>query len=819
MALAGGVSIVIPQGRGYRYQSESILSPDGHCRAFDARAQGTVAGSGVGVVVLKRLSDALRDGDTIHAVVKGSAINNDGSEKVGYTAPGVEGQARVIRSALLAAGVEAETIGYVEAHGTGTALGDPIEVEALTQVFREGTARRGFCALGSVKTNIGHLDAAAGVAGLIKAVMAVERGEIPPSLHYERPNPKIDFASSPFVVNTRLRAWEGEGPRRAGVSSFGIGGTNAHVVLEEAPAGEASEPAEQWQLLVLSGKTEGALERARLNLRGHLDSAVGVNLGDVAYTLQVGRGGFAHRRVSVVRDVADAVLALGEEGRWEGGVAGEGRVAFVFPGQGSQYPGMGEGLYRREGVYREAVDACAEVLGPLLGLDLRGVMYGAGGGEEAAERLKWTQLAQPALFVTEYALARLWQSWGVEPVGMLGHSVGEYVAAHLCGVFTLQGALGLVAERGRLMGSLPSGSMVAVPLGESELLPLLGEELSLAAVNGERMCVASGPSGAVLELVGRLRERGVESRRLHTSHAFHSAMMDPILEGFRERVAREKPREPKGRFVSNVTGEWITAGEARDPGYWSKQLRSCVRFGDGLERLLEEVGAGVVLEVGPGRTLTSLAGARARGREVSVVSSLGGTREGVDERAAVLRALGRVWASGARVQWEKVQGGRSRRRVPLPTYPFERQRYWVEPGTPRTSTVIAKRADLAAWFSLPFWRSSVSARFGGEGGSAALSEGGWCWARSRVRHVPSRTGSDAPGGRSSSSGPAPASGRCHRRRSRSGPARPTTIALSSVSWSRRGGAHAEWCTPGARLPSRQARRRRSGSPGSRNGAS
>jgi amino acid adenylation domain-containing protein len=725
MALAGGVSIAVPQRIGYRHQQESILSPDGHTRAFDARAQGTIAGSGVGVVVLKRLSDAVRDGDTIHAVVKGSAINNDGSGKVGYTAPGVEGQARVIRAALEAAAVEAETIGYVEAHGTGTALGDPIEVEALTQVFREETQRRGFCLLGSVKTNIGHLDAAAGVAGLIKAVLSVERGEVPPSLHYEKANPKIDFASSPFEVNTRLRPWASEGPRRAGVSSFGIGGTNAHVVLEEAPGAGPSEAAEEWQLLVLSGKTEGVLERARLNLRDHLESRPGANLADVSYTLQVGRGGFGHRRMAVVRDVKDAVVALGDEGRWEGGVVGEGRVAFVFPGQGSQHPGMGEGLYKKEGVYREAVDACAEVLRPWLGLDLREVMYPSAGEERASgERLRGTGLAQPALFVTEYALSRLWMSWGVEPVGMLGHSVGEYVAAHLSGVFTLEGALGLVAERGRLMESLPRGAMVAVPLGESELVPLLGEEISLAAVNGPGLCVASGPEEAVGGLEGRLRERGVASRRLHTSHAFHSGMMDPILERFEERVRRAQPREPGIRFVSNVTGDWITDAEATDAGYWTRHLRSCVRFGDGVERLLREVEGGVLLEVGPGRTLTTLSGAAARGRGVSVVSSLGGAREGEDERAAVLKALGRVWVSGAKVEWEKVHGRARRRRVPLPTYPFERQRYWVEAGAVRTSTAIVKSKDVASWFFLPSWTSSVTERFGGPRGTQAPA-GSW----------------------------------------------------------------------------------------------
>ncbi len=748
MALAGGVGVNLPQKVGYFYQEGSIYSPDGHCRAFDAEARGTVLGDGVGIVALKRLADALRDGDRIRAVIRGSATNNDGSGKVGYTAPSLDSQAEVIAEALGVAGVEPETIGYVEAHGTGTRLGDPIEVAALTRAFRSrGAARRGFCALGSVKTNIGHLDAAAGVAGLIKAVLSLENGLIPPSLGFEKPNPEIDFAVSPFFVNTRLREWpEGGGPRRAGVSSFGVGGSNAHVVLEEAPAPSAPLGASRpWQVLPLSAKTSAALEAMTANLAAFLDphppspplpSSLPTprergesTLADIAWTLQTGRRSFPHRQIVVGRDAAEVVAALRslDPARTATAAAGdhERPVVFLFPGQGSQHPDMALELYRGEAVFRAEVDRCAEILRPHLGLDLREVLYPSADRESAAQRLERTELTQPALFVVEYALARLWMSWGVRPAAMLGHSVGEYVAACLAGVFSLEDALALVAARGRLIQGLPGGAMLAVPQPEAEVaakLAEVGEGLALAAVNGPEFCVVSGPETAVEALRVRLDAEGVECTRLHTSHAFHSAMMDPILGPFTGRVGRVALRPPQIPYLSNVTGTWIRPEEATDPAYWVRHIRQTVRFGDGLAELLSDPDR-VLLEVGPGQALTTLAGQMPGDRTARVaVPSLRRPRESAEEvsdLSRVLHALGRLWNAGAAVDWQAFSSSTERRRrVTLPTYPFERQRYWIEPGTSHQAAPGAPLADplgtaptggltkepLEKWFYLPSWR-------------------------------------------------------------------------------------------------------------------
>ncbi|HSF40966.1 MAG TPA: amino acid adenylation domain-containing protein [Thermoanaerobaculia bacterium] len=692
LALAGGASIALPQKAGYLYQEGGIRSPDGHCRAFDARAQGMVGGSGAGAVALKRLADALADGDPIHAVILGSAINNDGSGKIGYTAPGIDGQAEVIASALAASGVDPRTVTYVEAHGTGTPLGDPIEVAALSQAFRSGTDERSFCALGSVKTNIGHLDAAAGVAGLIKAVLALEHRELPPSLHFETPNPEIDFESSPFYVNSRLRGWEVEGgaPRRAGVSSFGIGGTNAHLVLEEAPLPKprAGAPGPREHLLVLSARTETALAAAAERLRRRLATEPEADLGDVAWTLATGRRAFEHRRALVCRDTAEAVALLASGAASErvfSGTAGAGEpdVVFLFPGQGAQHAGMGLSLYRSEPVFREELDRAAEILAPHLGLDLREVLDPeAGNPEEAGPRVEDTAIAQPALFAVEHALARLWMSWGVRPRAMLGHSVGEYVAACLAGVFELQDALELVAARGRLIASLPRGAMVSLPLSETETLPWLRGGLALAAVNGPARCVVSGPEPEIQALLEELAQRRVSGRRLRTSHAFHSAMMEPVLAEFGARVGRVRLSEPRLPYVSNLTGSWITASEATDPAYWVRHLRSTVRFADGLSTLLEGTAPSsrVLLEVGPGHALASLARRHpARTPSDRVVASLGrpdGAAQ--DEGEAILASVARLFTAGAPIDWAARHAPVRGRRLSLPTYPFERQRYWID---------------------------------------------------------------------------------------------------------------------------------------------
>jgi amino acid adenylation domain-containing protein len=688
MALAGGASIPVPQRAGYLYEEGGINSPDGHCRAFDARAQGTVGGSGVGVVVLKRLEDALADGDPVHAVILGSAINNDGAGKVGYMAPSVDGQAEAIRTALEVGGVDPRTVGYVEAHGTGTPLGDPIEIAALTQAFRAaGSGELGDCALGSVKTNIGHLDAAAGVAGLIKTALAVKHGLIPPSLHFESPNPAIDFAASPFRVNARLQEWRPDGmPRRAGVSSFGIGGTNAHVILEEAPPAEPSGPSRRYQVLLLSARTSAALDAATRNLGELLSAHPEASLPDVAWTLQVGRKAFEHRRMLVCEGMADAVAAL-REPTGSGRVftrrqePGRSAVAFLFPGQGTQAPDMGREPYEEEPVFRAQLDACAERLLPLLGRDLREVLFPAvERREEAARELRQTRFAQPALFAVELALARLWISWGIRPWAMIGHSLGEYVAACLAGVFSLEDALELVAVRGALMQELPPGAMLSVELSEGELSSELETipGLSLAAVNAPSLCAASGPEEAVAVLEERLAGRGVRVRRLHTSHAFHSAMMDSVLTAFAERVARTARKPPAIPFVSNLTGTWITPEQATDPGYWARHLRETVRFADGIATLLAGSKT-ALLEVGPGSALAELA-RRQSGPAgwPSPISSLRSAAATEPDSAVLLRALGRLWLAGAEVDWQSFHAGERRRRVPLPTYPFERRRFWVE---------------------------------------------------------------------------------------------------------------------------------------------
>nr|MDZ8169265.1 SDR family NAD(P)-dependent oxidoreductase [Nostoc sp. CmiSLP01]MDZ8283300.1 SDR family NAD(P)-dependent oxidoreductase [Nostoc sp. ChiSLP01] len=721
MALAGGVSIHVPQKTGYLYEPGGTLSPDGHCRAFDAKAQGTTIGNGVGIVVLKRLSDALADGDRIHAVIKGSAINNDGSGKVGYTAPSVNGQAEVIAEAMMLAGVEPETINYIEAHGTGTALGDPIEIAALSQVFRSNTTKKGFCAIASVKTNIGHLDAAAGIAGLIKTVLALKHQQIPPSLNFKQPNPQIDFANSPFYVNTTLTEWKaGSTPRRAGVSSLGIGGTNAHVILEEAPVLEPSSPSRPWQLLVLSAKTNSALETATENLANHLQQHPDVDLADVAYTLQVGRGEFNHRRVLVCQDIEDAASALRDPQRVltrlvENSVhevtPQEYRpIAFMFPGQGAQYVDMGKELYQTEPVFQEQVDFCCQLLQPHLGLDLRSVIYpNESESKAAAEKLQQTDITQPALFVIEYALAQLWMSWGISAQAMIGHSIGEYVAACLAGVMSVEDALRLVAARGRLMQQLPFGAMLSVPLPEAEVRGLLNENLSLAASNAPALCVVSGTNDAIDALQNQLQ--GIECRRLHTSHAFHSSMMEPILEPFEKEVSKVKLNPPKIPFISNVTGTWITAEQATDPNYWAKHLRSCVRFLEGISTLLQEPNR-ILLEVGPGHTLSTFA---KKHSEPIALSSLRHPQEKHPDVAFLMNTLGKLWLSGVNVDWSGFYAHERRHRLPLPTYPFERQRYWIhdqKPAVVKTSlqtpiaSVTGKKSDIADWFYVPSWKRS-----------------------------------------------------------------------------------------------------------------
>ncbi|MCP4662810.1 MAG: acyltransferase domain-containing protein, partial [bacterium] len=733
MALAGGVAVGNFQPTGYHYTPGGILSPDGHCRTFDAGAAGSIFSSGAGIVVLKRLAEAVADGDVIHAVIKGSAINNDGALKVGYTAPSEDGQAEVIREALRDAQVDADTVTYVEGHGTATALGDPIEVAALNRVFRESTERTGFCVLGAVKTNIGHTDIAAGAAGLIKTALALEHGLLPPTLHFEKPNPEIDFADSPFRVETELRPWEtpdGE-PRRAGVSSFGIGGTNVHVVVEEASQ-PPSGPSRRWQLLVLSAATSSARTAMSERLAAHLSDAAD-DLADVAFTCQVGRRRLPQRRFVVCRDAADAaqVLAAGAESKRvhdAGEERGERSVVFLLSGLGDQYAGMGRELYDAEPTFRAEVDRCCELLEPILGLDLRELLYppqeepapeeasgvdlrallGRGARPAAPGPLAETRLAQPAVFVVQVALARLLEEWGVMPAALIGYSLGEYTAAYLAGVLALEDALAVVAARAQLIATVPPGGMLAVPLPAAEVEPLLGEELSLAATNGPEVSVVAGPEEAIDRFAEQLAAQGQACRRLRTRHAFHSHMLRPIAAEFGARVREVELRPPQLPYLSNVTGTWIRPQEATDPDYWVRHLCQPVRFAEGLSELMSDVEP-ILLEIGPGQALaTSARQHPERPAGKLVLATLRDERERQPDQAFLLHTLGRLWLAGIEVDWSGFVRHEQRRRVVLPSYPFERRRFYVEPGEKMAmGRLSARNADLGDWFYLPSWKRTL----------------------------------------------------------------------------------------------------------------
>ena len=722
-ALAGAVSITFPQRRGYLHQDGGMVSPDGHCRPFDENAQGTVFGSGAGVVLLKRLEDAVRDRDHIYAVIKGSAVNNDGSQKVAFTAPSVDGQAAVIATAQALAGVEPRSISYIEAHGTATPLGDPIELAALTKVFRESTADRNFCAIGTAKANVGHLDVASGVTGLIKAALSLKHGELPPQINYRKPNPKLQLEASPFFVSTELRKWESSdgSPRRAGVSAFGVGGTNAHVVLEEAPRVETQASRRPYQILSVSARSEEALVAARERLAAALASDTKVDLAAAAYTLETGRRHFPYRHAVVCRTREDALRLLNEKKSKAERSRNNAPVYFLFPGQGTQHVHMGQEVYDAEPVYREHFDRCCEIFRAQSGTDLREIVFAATNVEEATRQLQATALAQPAIFATEYALAQLWISWGLEPKGMLGHSIGEFVAACLAGVFSLEDAMRLVGTRGRLMQDLPGGAMLSVRLPEAEVKPLLNGELSIAALNAPMLTVVSGPHAAVAELENTLKERGAVSRRLHTSHAFHSAMMDPIVEPFQDAVRKAKRNAPAIPYLSCVTGTWITAEQAMDPAYWASHFRQAVRFSDAIGVLLGAADS-VVLEVGPGTTLQVLT--RQHGKaanEVMLISSLPDAASENSALATLYGALGRVWEAGIPVDWSRFYAGEVLAHAPLPTYPFERKRYWAEPAEQQTAeqqpaTKEATEEEAPSLSNTPETRDMKTATTGGRKG-------------------------------------------------------------------------------------------------------
>ncbi|MEV1017262.1 type I polyketide synthase [Micromonospora sp. NPDC049801] len=693
VALAGAAHILLPTGTGYRHEVGGIMSRDGHCRPFDVRATGTVGGDGAAVVVLRRLADARDDGDTVYAVIRGSAINNDGRVKVGFTAPGVDGQVAAIRAAQEVAEVDPATIGYVEAHGTGTELGDQIELRALTEAFQHAVGGRGAegrgagggrCALGSVKSIVGHLDVAAGVTGLIKAALALHHRVVPPSPYCTEPHPEL--AGGPFRVPTAPQPWPDlGGPPRAAVSSFGIGGTNAHVVLQAAePARQLPDDERSAHVLVLSARDADGLAEARSQLATHLEANPDVPLADAAYTLAHTRRAFGHRLVAVAPDARTAAARLADRGsplvRTGVATGTPAGVALLFPGQGAQYAGMGRTLYRAEPVYRAAFDRCAELLRPHLDVDLRTLLCPPGEPVPPVPELDETRLTQPALFAVEYALAELLRHRGVRPVAMAGHSLGEYVAACLAGVFTLPDALATVAVRGRLMQAQSPGSMLSVALGVDEVTALLPDGVEVAAANAPRLVTVSGATAAVAAFAADLRGRGVACREVRTSHAFHSAMMEPALAGFAAHL-REVPLSPPAvPIVSNVTGRWLTDDEATDPAYWVRQLRHPVNFAATAELLLGERYA--LLEAGPGRTLATLVRQHGAARGTTVLTSLPADRTPAGEDETVALAVGRLWLAGAPVDWPT-----GRRRVPLPTYPFARERHWVDAYRPGPVTL------------------------------------------------------------------------------------------------------------------------------------
>ena len=735
MALAAGVSIKAPQNADTLCPEG--IAPDGHCRAFDASAAGTIGGNGVGVVVLKRLTDAIADGDFIYAVIKGSAVNNDGAQKVSYTAPSEAAQTRVIQAAQLMAEVTPETVTYVETHGSGTPMGDPIEMAALKQAFSSNQTNH--CAIGSVKTNIGHLDAAAGIAGLIKTVLALHHKVLPPSLHFETPNPQIDFDNSPFFVNTQLSEWQANGiPRRAGVSSFGFGGTNAHVILEEAPqqtlAAQEQASLSPWQLLILSAKTEAALEQSAANLCQYLQHHPQVNLADVAYTLQQGRQNFPHKRAVIAQSVEDAISALQDPKRI---LTAEQEVqkrsiAFMFTGLGSQYEDMAKELYHIEPVFAQQVDRCCQILEPLLGIDLKEIIFppqtfestdaSAAISDTSAQKpkidlrqmlgrdrpsesnsttaLNQTHLTQPAIFVIEYALAKLWQSCAIHPNAMVGYSIGEYVAATLAGVLSLEEALTLVAKRAAMIAQLPAGAMLAVPLSEEAVQPLLNGQLSLSAVNGAAQCVVAGEIEAIDQLQAQLIEQGLACRRLKSSHAFHSHMMAAIVPEFKALVAEFELQPPSIPYLSNLTGTWITPDQAVDPDYWVQHLCQPVRFADQVQALWQQQQP-ILLEIGAGQTLSSLAlqCLDQVTTEKIALASLRHAYENQSDVEFILNTVAQLWLAGIDIDWTAFSAQQDRYRIPLPTYPFQRQHYWVDPPG-QSSAAPSRLITPELWQSL-----------------------------------------------------------------------------------------------------------------------
>jgi len=688
MALAGGATVHPQQVDGYIYEEGAILSPDGHCRAFDADAKGTVGGNGVVLVLLKPLDEAIRDGDNIYAVIKGTAINNDGGDKIGFTAPSIKGQAEVIRLAQKDAGVQPESISYIEGHGTGTVLGDSIEISALREVLGNNSEERS-CALGSVKTNLGHLDTVAGIAGLLKTSLALYHGIIPKTLHFQKPNEQLTSSKVPFYVNNSTQAWQtGQLPRRAGVSSFGIGGTNVHVILEEPPRPVLNPSGRSLQIIPLSAKSEKALRKLSDSMAEFLENNSGLELADVAFTLAKGRKTFDVRRALVAGSFSDSIKKLRSDYQSEENPPRE--LAFMFTGQGSQYVGMGKGLLK-ESVFYNTVKQCADILKPHLNLDIRDVIWADSASADANNRLTSTRFAQPALFIIEYALAKQWMHWGIIPDAMIGHSIGEWVAACISGVLSLDDSLHLVALRGELMDRQSPGKMLAVSISEKEIAEYLSPELSLAAINSPRQCVISGSEKNIDELTKLLNSKNISNSKINTSHAFHSDMMTPVLTPFIQAVAEVKRSVPKIPFISNSTGNWITDEEAVSPEYWARHLRETVRFADGLTTLLEKENL-CLLEIGAKKVLANLALQSPDYKKGHLVFYSMSDLTNNPDFDNLAETIAGIWTAGFDIDWDAFYEHEKRQRIPLPTYPFERQRYWIE--TIRGNGITQKPDDM-----------------------------------------------------------------------------------------------------------------------------
>ena len=692
VALAGGSSVTAPIHIGHLYQDGSIMSPDGRCRPFDENARGTIFSDGAGVVLLKRLEDAERDGDIIHGIIKGIGINNDGGNKGSFTAPSTEGQADAISLALLDAEVNPSEISYIETHGTATPVGDPIEIEGLKMAFGE-QAENGFCAIGSIKSNMGHLTGAAGVSGVIKTILALKNRQIPASLGFENPNPSIDFENSPFYVNNKLSPWNSESPRKAGISSFGVGGTNVHIVVEEYENKKViSDSARPLQLLTWSAKSEHSLEGYQKALGEFLEPSSDVSLSDVAHSLSQTRDVFANRSFAIAGNMTEAKeTLLSKDNKYIKTnqlkvVPSE--LAFLFPGQGSQYLQMGKSLYDEESVFRNAVDQCAELLRSNLKLDIRDIIYPEVDSTEAEEKLKDTKFTQPALFVIEYALSQLWMSWGIKPTLLCGHSIGEFVAAHLAGIFSLEDALHLITMRGKLVSELPGGSMLSVRSTIDDVKHLIPDTLSIAAINSDRLIVISGPNNDVENFAEILNKESIANKLLLTSHAFHSTMMDPVLDVFEAEVKKVTLNVPRLPIVSTVTGTWLTDSEATNSAYWTNHLREAVNFSGAMETVLG-LEDPVLLEVGPGRALSTLSMQKKGLKSLASIASLSFPKENQNAHHTVLSALGDLWLNGIDPNWTSFYGDQISQKVWLPSYVFDRKPCWIDPLTvqPQIETI------------------------------------------------------------------------------------------------------------------------------------